>query len=272
MRFVALIQSLSKAYPNSSSTVGVSRRFAKFTLDQAAFIASKEQYLKMSKEEKRKHYKGGYTELGSVGTWEDYFNQNSTRLKDQLSSDYKNGFPTEKKEVITNLTQKVSMWQGDITKLEIDAIVNAANSSLLGGGGVDGAIHKAAGPSLLEECRQLNGCKTGDAKITGGYLLPAKHVIHTVGPRGEKPDLLESCYKKSLDIALDQNLRSIAFPCISTGVYGYPQEAAALVALGYVRKFLEKNSDSIDRVIFCLFLPADLRIYENLMQLFFPVE
>ncbi|KAF6215280.1 hypothetical protein GE061_010032, partial [Apolygus lucorum] len=118
----------------------------------------------------------------------------------------------------------------------------------------DGAIHRAAGPELLGECKTLNGCKTGQAKKTGGYKLPSKNVIHTVGPRGEKPDLLQSCYEQSLEIALKENLRSVAFPCISTGIYGYPQEAAALIALKTVRTILEKNSDNFDRnkIVFLL--------------------
>uniref|UniRef100_A0A161N1Q9 Macro domain-containing protein ct2219-like protein isoform x2 n=1 Tax=Triatoma infestans TaxID=30076 RepID=A0A161N1Q9_TRIIF len=180
--------------------------------------------------------------------------------------------PVQKYPAKSDLNKKVSLFSGDITALEVDAIVNAANNSLLGGGGVDGAIHRAAGPELLEECRLLNGCKTGDAKLTGGYHLPAKYVIHTVGPKGEKPALLESCYNKCLEIALKENIKSIAFPCISTGIYGYPQQAAALIALKTVRSTLENHSDKIERIIFCTFMPADLLIYECLMQLFFPKD
>ena len=154
--------------------------------------------------------------------------------------------------------------QGDITKLEVDAIVNAANSSLLGGGGVDGAIHRAAGPELLEECRLLHGCKTGEAKITRGYRLPARHVIHTVGPvwRGGgsgEAELLESCYRRSLELAAEHSLESIAFPAISTGIYGYPIGEAAAIAVETVRDFVKEHPLE---VTFCCFSVKDLEIYQ----------
>jgi O-acetyl-ADP-ribose deacetylase (regulator of RNase III) len=161
--------------------------------------------------------------------------------------------------------------QGDITKLAVDAIVNAANSSLLGGGGVDGAIHRAAGPDLVFECRLLGGCKTGQAKLTKGYQLPAKFIIHTVGPvwRGGssgEPELLASCYRKSLEIAAHRELRSIAFPSISTGIYGYPIEDAAQVAIETVKSFVEMPS-AIEEVIFCCFSKGDYELYRERLGL-----
>lgn len=165
---------------------------------------------------------------------------------------------------------KISLIKGDITKITADAIVNAANNSLLGGGGVDGAIHRAAGKELLAECRTLNGCATGDAKITKGYLLPASFVIHTVGPvyRGGnngEAELLASCYRRSLELAVENKLNTIAFPNISTGVYGYPKPEAANIAIETVRKFLHLSAE-IEEVIFCVFDEENYLLYKKALN------
>jgi O-acetyl-ADP-ribose deacetylase len=168
-------------------------------------------------------------------------------------------------ESIATPLERMGIIQGDITKLTVDAIVNAANSSLLGGGGVDGAIHRAAGRELLAACQQLNGCKTGQAKITPGYRLPAKYVIHTVGPvwhggHDREPELLASCYRESLTLAVTNQIQTIAFPAISCGVYGYPIDLAAQVALETVYTFLAQD-DSIAGVSFVCFNDADYDTY-----------
>ena len=168
------------------------------------------------------------------------------------------------------MDQKIKLIDADITVLQVDAVVNAANNSLLGGGGVDGAIHRAAGPGLLEECRKLNGCETGDAKITKGYSLPARHVIHTVGPvwrggsSGEE-ELLASCYRKCFQLAGEFKLRSIAFPAISTGVYGFPKERAARIAVRETQKALSANKE-IERVMFVCFNAETKHAYEKALQ------
>ena len=167
---------------------------------------------------------------------------------------------------------RIKILNGDITKIEVDAIVNAANTSLLGGGGVDGAIHRAAGRELLEECRKLNGCETGKAKITNGYNLPAKFVIHTVGPvyrdgKHGEPELLASCYHESLALAVDSGVKTIAFPCISTGVYGYPFREACVIALRTVGDFLRAN-DSITQVYMVCFGENDFERFEAILSEF----
>ena len=165
---------------------------------------------------------------------------------------------------------QIQVYSGDITALAVDAIVNAANNSLLGGGGVDGAIHRAAGPRLLEECRTLNGCPTGQAKATGGYDLPAKYVIHTVGPVWHgggfgEADLLADCYRNSMELALQLGCKTVAFPAISTGVYHYPVEEATAIAVNTVRRFLEEHPDG-PAVTFVCFNPVTVNAYRRLLE------
>ncbi|XP_074434539.1 ADP-ribose glycohydrolase MACROD2 isoform X5 [Larus michahellis] len=223
----------------------------------------KERLLKMTLEERRKEYLRDYVALKTIPTW----------MEDLKSENTKEDLQGKK-----SLSEKVSLYRGDITLLEVDAIVNAANSSLLGGGGVDGCIHRAAGPCLVAECRNLSGCETGQAKITCGYDLPAKYVIHTVGPiaRGHLTDAhkenLANCYKSSLKLAKENNVRSIAFPCISTGIYGFPNEPAAVIALNTIKEWLSKNHNEVDRIIFCVFLEVDYKIFKKKMGEFFPLD
>lgn len=168
------------------------------------------------------------------------------------------------------MDEKIALIDTDITTLAVDAIVNAANNSLLGGGGVDGAIHRAAGPGLLAECKTLGGCPTGEARITKGYLLPARFVIHTVGPiwhggtKGE-PELLASCYRACFALAKEHHLRTLAFPAISTGVYGYPKEEAARIAVGEIRRALAANSELAQILLVC-FNPATRAAYEQALR------
>ncbi|MCW9035216.1 MAG: O-acetyl-ADP-ribose deacetylase [Alphaproteobacteria bacterium] len=169
-----------------------------------------------------------------------------------------------------SIKDRMDVVDADITQLVVDAIVNAANESLLGGGGVDGAIHRAAGPSLLQECRELHGCPTGEAKITKGYNLPAKHVIHTVGPIWQgghlrEPELLSSCYRQSLELAQKNNLTTIAFPAISTGVYRFPAEQAANLAVSTVADFLV-TCPSIQKVTFCCFGHSSAMLHRNAIE------
>nr|XP_042702983.1 ADP-ribose glycohydrolase MACROD2 isoform X8 [Chrysemys picta bellii] len=228
-----------------------------------------ERLLKMTLEDRRKEYLREHVPLKDIPTWME-------EMKSKNQSDDEN--TKEALQVKKSLSEKVSLYRGDITLLEIDAIVNAANSSLLGGGGVDGCIHRAAGPCLVAECRNLCGCETGQAKITCGYDLPAKYVIHTVGPiaRGHISDThkedLASCYKSSLKLAKENNIRSIAFPCISTGIYGFPNEPAAVIALTTIKEWLNKNHNEMDRVIFCVFLEVDYKIFKKKMSEYFPTD
>ena len=168
------------------------------------------------------------------------------------------------------MSSTITLFRGDITTLKVDAIVNAANRSLLGGGGVDGAIHRAAGPDLLEACRALHGCETGEAKITPGFQLPAAYVIHTVGPvwhggNNEEEELLQQCYTSSLELALKHELRSIAFPNISTGVYEFPKARAAKIAIETVKEFLEKKQPLLE-IIFVLFDSENETLYSTFLS------
>ncbi|XP_078005835.1 ADP-ribose glycohydrolase MACROD2 isoform X2 [Phascolarctos cinereus] len=223
----------------------------------------------MTLEERRKEYVRDYVPLKDIPSWKE-------EMKSKSQNDDESA--QEVSQVKKSLSEKVSLYRGDITLLEIDAIVNAANASLLGGGGVDGCIHRAAGPCLVAECRNLSGCETGQAKITCGYDLPAKYVIHTVGPiaRGHISDShkedLANCYKSSLKLAKENNIRSIAFPCISTGIYGFPNEPAAIIALTTIKEWLNRNHHEMDRIIFCVFLEVDFKIFKKKMSEYFPIE
>ncbi|KAB0794466.1 hypothetical protein PPYR_11305 [Photinus pyralis] len=242
---------------------------AQTNFKMSSWEKEKKEFLSMPLEAKRKVYKCNKPVLlDDVPTWAEYAEMQSS-LPEKIPLLTTNQIDNAQN---TQLAKKISMFRGDITTLEIDAIVNAANKTLLGGGGVDGAIHRAAGPCLKQECQTLHGCQVGEAKLTGGYMLPAKYVIHTVGPQGEQPGYLAECYKNSLNVMKAQKLRTIAFPCISTGIYGYPLKPAAHVASMEVRKHLESNSDSVDRVIFCLFSEEDEILYKQILQSYFPLK
>ncbi|XP_067680384.1 ADP-ribose glycohydrolase MACROD2-like isoform X1 [Haliotis asinina] len=246
--------------------------------ENAELKSAREAALSMPIDEKRKRYKcrDRYVMLSNIPSWKSQpkLDESSATLpKKKKSSPFKAKGSKKEYEIRPDLNEKVSLWIGDITSLEIDAIVNAANEKLQGGGGVDGAIHSAAGPNLKKECKKYNGCNTGEAKTTAGYDLPAKYVIHTVGPIGESPKVLESCYVESLQRMKEEKLKTIAFPCIATGIYGYPNEKAVKVALKTVREFLEDDpyGPEVERVIFCLFMKVDVTLYKEEMNNFFPL-
>ncbi|XP_030621934.1 ADP-ribose glycohydrolase MACROD1 [Chanos chanos] len=228
--------------------------------DKTDWKEAKNVLLSMGQKERRAMYRTDHLALDQVPVWTQSGSYDGEVL-------YKSN---------DKLTQKISLFRGDITKLEIDALVNAANKTLLGGGGVDGAIHRGAGPLLKKECSTLGGCETGEAKITGAYGLPAKYVIHTVGPiaLGSVGDAerrgLRDCYYNSLNVAVKNQLRTVAFPCISTGVYGYPPEQAVEIALTTVREFLDEHHAQLDRVIFCVFLKSDEDLYKKRIPAYFP--
>lgn len=260
--FGAALGASSTAVAQSLFTGTVSAMALKVNLNSAEGDWSKIKDFLLSLEDKRPYYRTSkYALLEDIPVWTPTAGAEQHR------------YPRNPK-----LDQKISVFSGDITTLEIDAIVNAANNSLLGGGGVDGAIHRAAGPLLKKECASLNGCETGQAKITCAYGLPAKYVVHTVGPiaRGQvgeaEKTALRSCYKNSLQTATDNGARSVAFPCISTGIYGYPPEQAVHEALATVRDFLDEHHEKVDRVIFCVFLPTDRDLYLHNLPLYFPAD
>ncbi|XP_063591845.1 macro domain-containing protein CT2219-like [Penaeus indicus] len=251
---------------NNSSAMSSNNHFQKVKFEK----------LSQNRKERRRDYSCGdkFIQLKKIPSWPAFYKENSYSVSTAAHpQSLVDKFKDEcRYQVDAEINEKVSVFYGDITKLEIDAIVNAANNSLLGGGGVDGAIHRAAGPFLLNECQTLNGCDTGDAKITGGYDLPARYVIHTVGPIGEKPSMLEQCYRRSMQVALENNIKTIAFPCISTGVYGYPNEKAVQLVLPVVRTMLEAHKDKFERVIFCLFLDIDKKLYNRYLPIIYPLN
>lgn len=221
-------------------------------------------------------YKCGdkYTKGADITAWPEYV----TQLQQGAGL-------RRRREVSNAANAKVAMWQGDITSLEVDAVVNAANESCLGGGGIDGAIHSAAGPLLLEDgCRPLNGCPTGQTKITKGYNLPAKHVLHTVGPMGEGDQSLRSCYRTCLALVEQHRLRTVAFCGVGTGIFGFPLERATHIAMDETRKWLDAKltegsaaggydvARDLDRIIFVNFRRIEVDAYHKLMPEYFPVE
>ncbi|XP_052430568.1 ADP-ribose glycohydrolase MACROD1 isoform X2 [Carassius gibelio] len=236
----------------STSTLHAMSARPELNLDSESsdWTEAKKKLCSMDKEKRRETYRVDFIPLEKIPVW-------SPSGDSSCKPRYK---------VNEELNKKISLFSGDITKLEIDAVANA----------VDGAIHRGAGPLLRKECATLNGCETGEAKITGAYGLPAKYVIHTVGPIvhdsvGDREEqALRNCYYNCLHTATKNHLRTVAFPCISTGVYGYPPDQAVEVALRTVREYLEQNHEKLDRVIFCVFLKSDRELYETMLPAYFP--
>ncbi|KAJ6228079.1 adp-ribose glycohydrolase macrod2 [Anaeramoeba flamelloides] len=221
-----------------------------------------------SQEKRRKKYHCGedFTSVEDIDTWETFILKNIGDDEVLISHDQ---FPID-----SALNKKVALWHGNMVKLEIDAVVNAARSSLLGGGGIDGAIHEAAGQKLREECSRLNCCNHGDTKITTGHLLPAKYILHSVGPIGENKKLLTKCYQSLLNLLIKCKLKTVGLCGISSGLYGYPLEKAVHVALHTTRKWLEKkkNADKVDKIVFVTYLTKEWDVYKRLMPIYFPFD
>eukprot|EP00027_Filamoeba_sp_ATCC50430_P002488 CAMPEP_0168556936 /NCGR_PEP_ID=MMETSP0413-20121227/9151_1 /TAXON_ID=136452 /ORGANISM="Filamoeba nolandi, Strain NC-AS-23-1" /LENGTH=395 /DNA_ID=CAMNT_0008587921 /DNA_START=145 /DNA_END=1332 /DNA_ORIENTATION=- len=225
---------------------------------------------KLTVEERRKRYHcRRYVTPDQIHTWFEV-SKNPKNIRNVVDEETLKKSPYKPNAAVN---KKLALYNGDITSLEIDAIINAANESCLGGGGVDGAIHDAAGSMLYQECRTLHGCPTGKAKITRGYDLPAKFVIHTVGPVGENPRALASCYHECMKLVVEHGIKTVAFCGISTGIYGYPLYKASHVACKVIRDWLEipENRDKVDKVIFCTFLAKEEVCYEQLAQIYFPI-
>lgn len=214
-----------------------------------------------SLEEKRKLYKcKKYFPLNDIPLWTD----SSKKLKlKKVTPKYKPN---------TKINSKISIFQGDISTLEIDAIVNAASPGLLGGGGIDGCINSGAGRFLRKECESLGGCKPGNTKITKGYRLPAKYVLHSVGPLNKEKEVMKSCYTTCLELVESNNIKSVAFCCIGTGAYGFPLPEATQIACETIREWIEKNEDKIDRIIFCVYSNKELDEYTKTIPIYFPLE
>eukprot|EP01064_Diplonema_japonicum_P015904 TRINITY_DN2392_c0_g1_i1.p1 TRINITY_DN2392_c0_g1~~TRINITY_DN2392_c0_g1_i1.p1 ORF type:complete len:336 (+),score=70.35 TRINITY_DN2392_c0_g1_i1:43-1050(+) len=232
-------------------------------------------------EYKRSNFYRRYHTSGQITKWSDYVepiveNRHTLEVRDRWGDSTLLRFTDadlEKKfSAVPELNGKVSLWRGNICELEFDAVVNAANSSLRGGGGIDGAIHDQAGALLDDECIAHGGCPTGETRVTKGYKMPAKYILHTVGPTQEDPDLLKSCYVTVLEEVKAKQLRTVAFCCVSAGIFGFPLIHSCHIALRTIREWLEKddNASAVDNFCFCVFLPHELAVYERLLPVYFP--